>query len=230
MSRTDRLLRLMQSLRRHRRPVTAAALAEELGVSVRSIYRDIDALRERGAVVPGEAGIGYVLKTGYLLPPLMFSEDEIEAIVLGLRLATVHGDAVLGGVALDVVAKLRAVLPKDIGRVMDETALFVGAPQRPLTYAIDLARVRGTVRGERKATIVYVDAKEDRSTRTIWPIALAFLDQVRLVVAWCETRDDFRSFRADRVLVWEEGDRAPRRRAELIKAWRARAGILPPAF
>ena len=174
MSRTDRLLRLMQSLRRHRRPVTAARLAEELGVSIRSIYRDIDALRERGAVLGGQAGVGYVLRPGFLLPPLMFSEEEIEALVLGLRLANAHGDAALGRAAVDVVAKLRAVLPSEVGRLLEQTALFAAPPLEPLVCAVDLAEVRQTIRTERKATIGYVDVRAERSRRTIWPVALAF--------------------------------------------------------
>jgi predicted DNA-binding transcriptional regulator YafY len=230
MSRTDRLLRLMQSLRRHRRPVTAIALAEELEVSVRSIYRDVEALRERGAVVQGEAGVGYVLKPGYLLPPLMFSEEEIEALVLGLRLAAVHGDATLARAAFDVVAKLRSVLPTDIGRLLDETTLLAGPTREQLAHAVDLSIMRQTIRRERTATIGYVDAKADRSNRIIWPVALAFFEQTRIVVAWCEARSDFRSFRTDRIETWEEGGRAPRRRAELLQTWREREGYSPPMF
>jgi predicted DNA-binding transcriptional regulator YafY len=232
MSRAARLLRLMQELRRHRAPVAAHDLAETLGVSVRSLYRDVATLREQGAAIEGEAGMGYVLLPGFVLPPLMFGEDELEAIVLGLRLAEVHGDDVLGDAAIDVLAKLRAVLPRALRDLVDSTALLaapiVETRDAP-TCALDLARVRKTIRAQRKVRIAYAD-KDDRATeRTIWPIALAFFERVRVVVSWCELRDDFRSFRADRIAGWiDTREPIPRPRAALLRAWREREGIAEP--
>jgi predicted DNA-binding transcriptional regulator YafY len=230
MSRASRLLQLLQALRRNRRPVTATALADELGVSRRSVYRDIETLRAQGALVQGEAGVGYVLRPGYLLPPLMFTEEEIEAIVLGLRLTAEHGDAELGRAAADAVGKLRAALPREVGRFLDDTALVAGPAREQAREAVDLALIRGTIRRERVASITYVDAKGEATARRVWPFGLAFFEHARVVLAWCELRQDYRSFRADRVRSWSEGERAPRRRAEMLAAWRAREGIAPPAF
>jgi predicted DNA-binding transcriptional regulator YafY len=206
--------------------VRAEALAAELGVSVRSIYRDVQTLRSQGASIEGEAGVGYLLRPGFVLPPLMFSDEEIEAVVLGLRLAAEHGDDGLGRAAADVIAKLRAVLPRELRALVDETALLAGPAQRRPADAIDLREVRRTIREQRKARIDYVDQQGVASTRVVWPVALAFFERARVVVAWCEQRDDFRSFRADRIARWITlAERLPRSRATLLRAWREREGI-----
>ncbi|WP_437676537.1 helix-turn-helix transcriptional regulator [Sorangium sp. So ce131] len=226
MSRANRLLRLVQLLRRHRRPVSAASLADELGVSVRSVYRDINALREQGASIEGAAGAGYQLRPGFLLPPLMFTDEELEAIVLGLRLTAEHGDEALGRAAAEVVAKLRAVLPRDLKTLVDETALLAGPSQRRPPEQVDLAEVRRCVREQRKARIVYADGRGAASERVVWPIAIGFFERARVVVAWCEARADFRSFRADRIARWTtSADRIGRPRAVLLTEWRAREAI-----
>lgn len=229
MSRARRLLQLVQLLRRHRRPVTAEALAESLEISVRSLYRDVATLRAQGARIEGEAGVGYVLRPGFLLPPLMFDEGELEALVLGLRLAEEHGDATLAGHAIDALAKLRAVLPDDARDLVDGTGLLAGpAGERP-KEAIDLGEVRRAIRAQEKARIRYGDAQGRESERTIWPLALAFFARVRLVVAWCEARGDFRSFRVDRVTRWTTtGAPMPRPRAALLREWHAREAIPEP--
>jgi predicted DNA-binding transcriptional regulator YafY len=149
MSRADRLLRLVQLLRRYRQPVSAQALAEQLEVSIRSVYRDVQTLRAEGATIEGEPGVGYVLRPGFLLPPLMFTDDELEALVLGLRLTVEHADDGLGRAAADVVAKLRAVLPKDLRTVVDETALLAGPALARPTQGAHRLRQRG--RGEQRA-------------------------------------------------------------------------------
>jgi predicted DNA-binding transcriptional regulator YafY len=226
VSRADRLLQLVQILRRYRQPVSAEALAAELGVSVRSIYRDVQTLRGQGASIEGEAGVGYLLRPGFLLPPLMFSDEEIEAIVLGLRLAMEHGDDALGRAAVDTISKIRAVLPKELRALVDETALLAGPAQRRPPDAIDLRDVRRTIRDQRKASIDYADQRGTGSRRTIWPIALAFFERARVVVAWCEQRRDFRSFRADRISRWATlPERLPRSRSALLREWREREGI-----
>ncbi|KYF77158.1 DNA-binding protein [Sorangium cellulosum] len=226
MSRANRLLRLVQLLRRHRRPVSAASLADELGVSVRSVYRDIDALREQGASIEGAAGVGYQLRPGFLLPPLMFTDEELEAVILGLRLTAEHGDEALGRAAGEVVAKLRAVLPRDLKTLVDETALLAGPSLQRQPEQIDLAEVRRCIREQRKARIAYADRRGAASERVVWPIALGFFERARVVVAWCEERADFRSFRADRIARWTtSGDRFGRPRAALLAEWRAREAI-----
>jgi predicted DNA-binding transcriptional regulator YafY len=226
MSRADRLLRLVQLLRRYRAPVSAAVLAEELDVSARSIYRDVDTLRAQGAGIEGEAGVGYVLKPGFLLPPLMFSDEELEAILLGLRLTAEHGDSALERAAVDVVAKLRAVLPKDLHALASGTGLLAGPARHRPREAIDLAEVRRALRLERRARLEYTDQRGVASSRVVWPVALGFFERARVVVGWCEKREDFRSFRADRIVRWTTlGTGYPKTRASLLRAWRERERI-----
>ena len=172
MARADRLLELLDLLRRHRGPVTGARLAEELGVSLRSLYRDIDALRGRGAEIEGEAGFGYVLKPGFLLPPLMFSREEIEALVLGSRWVAKRGDAALAAAAAKALAKIKSVLPAELRDEADAAGLMVG-PAEALSERIDLGLVREAIRRERKLVIAYEDKRAFASQRTVWPFALA---------------------------------------------------------
>lgn len=226
MPRADRLLQLVQLLRRHRHPVSAAALAEQLSVSIRSVYRDIDALRAQGATIEGAAGVGYVLRPGFLLPPLMFTDEELEAMVLGLRLTAEHGDEALGRAAGEVIAKVRAVLPRDLKALVDETALLAGPSVGRPPERIDMAEVRRAIREQRKAQIAYADKRGHESERVIWPIAVGFFERARVVVAWCEERADFRSFRADRIARWTTSiARFTKPRAALLAAWRAREDI-----
>jgi len=226
MSRADRLLRLVQLLRRYRAPVSAAVLAEELEVSVRSVYRDVQTLRDQGAVIEGEAGVGYLLKPGFLLPPLMFTDEELEAITLGLRLSAEHGDEALGRAAAEVVAKLRAVLPKDLRALLESTGLLAGPARERPAEQVDLSEVRRALRRQRKAEIDYVDQRGAFSTRTIWPLAVGFFERARVVVAWCEQRQDFRSFRTDRIRRWLTlSADLPRARSVLLREWREREKI-----
>ena len=223
MSRARRLLSLVQLLRRYRQPVTAATLASDLGVSVRSIYRDVETLRGEGASIGGSPGLGYLLEPGFLLPPLMFRDEELEALVLGLGLASEHGDDDLARAAKEVMAKIRAVVPRDLRRVVDDATLLVGPRRKPLPIQVDEAAIRRAIREERKARIDYADGTGRTSERVIWPLGLGYFTDVRLVVAWCEARRDFRSFRADRIGTWVTLDaRLPRKRAVLLSEWRAK--------
>ena len=229
MSRTERLLDLVQILRRHRRPVSGRVLADELGISLRTLYRDISTLQGQGAPLEGEAGIGYVLKPGFMLPPLMFSEDEIEALVLGSRWVADRADGRLGAAARDALAKIAAVLPGDLRADLDHMGLLV-APGEPIAdTSIDLGAVRDAIRGEFKLAIDYRDANGVATRRVIWPVALGFFDKLRVVVAWCELRDGFRHFRADRISgMAVMGERYPVRRRVLVRQWRDQEGLLPP--
>ncbi len=222
MSRTQRLLDLLQLLRRHRRAVAGAALAEELGVSLRTIYRDIDVLKRQGAHIEGEAGVGYVLRPGFMLPPLMFSEEEIEALVLGSRWVSERADGVLSEAARNVLAKIGAVLPNDLKDGVEQSGLLIG-PGEPISRGnSELPAIRKAIRSELKLQILYADEQDNRTARTIWPAALAFYDRVRVVVAWCELRQGYRHFRTDRIAALETTtERYPRRRASLFKEWRA---------
>ena len=225
MSRTGRLLELVQALRRRRRPVSGQVLAEELGVSLRTLYRDIASLQAQGADIVGEAGVGYVLLPGFLLPPLMFSEDEIEALVLGSRWVAKRTDDRLGGAARNALAKIAAVLPADLREALDASPLLVG-PGQP--DPIDLTIVREAIRAEHKVSMRYRDAGGSATERIVWPFALGFFDHARVIGAWCELRGDFRSFRIDRVVeLAATPERYPRRRRALLKAWREAEGIAP---
>jgi len=221
MSRSERLLDLIQILRRHRRPVSGRTLADEMGVSIRTLYRDIATLQGQGAPIEGEAGLGYVLKPGFMLPPLMFSDEEIEAIVLGSRWVAKQPDKRLAAAATDALAKIAAVLPADLREDLDATTLLVG-PRSETGEAIDLGVVRQAIRDERKLGFLYHDAGGAASERLVWPFALGFFDKVRVMVAWCEMRQDFRHFRADRMSdLMATEIRYPRRRQAMLKEWRA---------
>lgn len=226
MSRAQRLLDLVQVLRRHRRPVAGAVLAEEVGVSLRTLYRDIDTLRAQGAPIDGEAGIGYVLRPGFMLPPLMFSEEEIEALVLGSRWVSERADGVLGKAARNVLAKIGAVLPGDLKESIDASGLLIG-PGEPIAAGdTELAAIRQAIRSENKVDIGYADEQGRITHRTIWPFVLAFYDRVRVVVAWCELREDYRHFRTDRITTIDvTSARYPRRRAAMYKEWRVERNI-----
>ena len=226
MSRAQRLLDLIQALRGYRRPVSGATLAEALGISLRTVYRDIETLKAQGAHIDGEPGVGYVLRPGFMLPPLMFSEEEIEAIVLGSRWVADRADAALGTAARNALAKIAAVLPQDLKVSLDTSSLLVGPGNAVAAGDAELPTIRLAIRTERKLRIFYVDGRGRNSKRTIWPFALAFFDRVRVVVAWCEIREGFRHFRTDRISKVQFVDkRYPRRRQVLLKDWRATEGI-----
>lgn len=226
MSRTSRLFLLMDALRGHRRPVTAAALAEKLGVSERTIYRDIQTLSELGAPVQGEAGVGYLLKAGTFLPPLMFDTDELEALVLGARWVRRQGDEVLAGAAANALAKIATATPRDLRDTMADTSLWVPLGPNPPDEKTEFLRLaRETIRHERKLRLAYQDERGAASERIVWPIALAFMDGVRLLAAWCELRQAFRHFRLDRIASADAiGERYPSRRHALLADWRRETG------
>lgn len=221
MSRAERLLMLVQALRRRRRPVRGADLAEELGVSLRTLYRDIQALIGQGAPIEGEAGIGYVLKPGFMLPPLMFTEDEIEALVFGVHLAASRADSRLAKAAEDALAKIAAVLPGDLADRMEQTGLIVATAWNSRPDAVDLGLIRTAIRNETRLEFSYVNEKGIATRRTVWPMAVAFFERVRVMTAWCELRRDFRHFRVDRMSeAIDLGSRYPKRRRVLMKEWR----------
>ncbi|SMH47912.1 helix-turn-helix transcriptional regulator [Azospirillum agricola] len=228
MSRAERLLDLVQLLRRHRRPVSGRALANELGVSLRTLYRDIAVLQAQGARIEGEAGVGYVLQPGFLLPPLMFSEEEIEALVLGSRWVAGRTDGRLAAAARNALAKIAAVLPVELRDGLDASTLLIGPGEAAAAGDAELATIRQAIRSERKLVISYRDRDGADSQRVIWPFALGFFDRVRVVVAWCERREAIRHFRTDRIRALTETEtRYPRRRQALYKAWREAENIAP---
>jgi predicted DNA-binding transcriptional regulator YafY len=220
MSRTGRLFQLMDALRGNRRPVTASALAEQMGVSERTIYRDIQALAQLGAPVEGSAGVGYMLRTGFFLPPLMFDADELEALVLGARWVRQQGDPGLSEAANRALAKIATATPRDLRDHMAETSLWV--PMGPAASEPDIfiQPAREAIRRQNKLRLLYRDEKGSPSERIVWPFALAYLHGRRVLAAWCELRDAIRHFRVDRIELAEvKEERYKEPRHALLKQW-----------
>ena len=226
MSRAERLLDLLQLLRRHRQPLSGAVIAADMGISLRTLYRDIATLQSQGARIDGAPGLGYVMKPGFTLPPLMFSADEVEALVLGSRWVVQRGDSRLATDARDALAKIAAVLPDGLRHELDTSALIV-APGEPIAAGdAEVAAIREAIRFERKLDIRYLDGAGQDSSRTLWPFALGYFDRARVVVAWCELRASIRHFRTDRIIgLAALGERYPRRRQALLKEWREKEGV-----
>ena len=222
MARSERLLNLLQRLRRARTAVSGVVLAQELGVSIRTLYRDIASLQSLGAGIDGEPGVGYVLRGGLLLPPLMFTEEEIEALVLGSRWVEKCADPQLASAAGDLLAKVAAVLPASLREDIEASTLRVGPRKLSPKETINPAVLRNAIRTECKLRITYADAKGRNSCRVIWPFALGYFEEARVLVGWCETRRGFRHFRTDRILqIIELGQRYPHRRHVLLREWQS---------
>jgi predicted DNA-binding transcriptional regulator YafY len=227
VSRTQRLLDLVQLLRTHRYAVTAETLARDLGVSVRTVYRDILTLQGQGAPIEGEAGLGYLLRPGFTLPPLMFTVEELEALVLGMAWVARRPDPSLGKAARNLRAKVQAVLPAALARELESTTLLVGGG-RP-SPAIDpglTSELRRAVRDGWKMTVAYSDRDGKATERTIWPFGLGYFEEVLVVLAWCELRQDLRHFRCDRIAGWKVlTDPIPEPRHQLLARWRQQEGV-----
>jgi predicted DNA-binding transcriptional regulator YafY len=198
MRRADRLFEIVQILRRSR-SVKASDIAEELEVSPRTIYRDIRDMMASGVPIDGEAGVGYILRPGFDLPPLMFKEQEIEALLLGARIVQSRADPELATAAADVIAKVREVLPESLRRHIDALALWAPGDHHREPIQIDQAAVRAAIRDQRKIRFCYRDLQERTSERVVRPLVMAFYGPVWLLAAWCECRDGFRVFRLDRM-------------------------------
>lgn len=219
--RSERLLLLMQALRRRRLPVAGQALADELDVSLRSVYRDIDTLRALGLGVDGEAGIGFQLRADTFLPPMSFGDEEIEALVLGLRTLVYGRDETLAASARDAMAKIEAVLSPERREEMIAVGLFAlpSRGDRSAEGAV-LSDMRRALRDERQVRIRYRSRGEDRTDRVIWPVALGYRADRETLVAWCTLRNDYRSFRIDGVEAVELLDaRLPEPRRTLFHRW-----------
>ncbi len=199
MRKASRLFEIIQILRLSRRVVTAAEIAEQLEVTPRSIYRDIAALQAMRVPIEGERGLGYILRPGFDLPPLMFSVEETEAIVLGLALLERTADTGLKQAARRVNAKIAAAVPEPLRQVLQGNALQAWGSIAPAPEGIDLAMVRAAIRDERKLLIDYRDELANATERTVRPLALVYYSATAVIVAWCELRKAIRNFRADRV-------------------------------
>jgi predicted DNA-binding transcriptional regulator YafY len=198
MRRADRLFEIIQHMRR-KPTVKARELSESLEVSERTIYRDVRDLISSGVPIEGEAGVGYVLKAGFDLPPLMFKEQEIEALVLGARIVESWADAELAAAATDAIAKIEAVIPDQLKVYMANTALMAPCAHYMAPISFDLAELRRAVRSRLKIRFRYTDVLRQGSERTVRPLSLAFFGPVWVMAAWCELRTDFRTFRLDRM-------------------------------
>ncbi|MFI4998559.1 MAG: helix-turn-helix transcriptional regulator [Reyranellales bacterium] len=199
MRRSDRLFDIIQRLRSAAKPTTAASLAERLEVTPRTIYRDIATLQARRVPIEGEAGVGYVLRKGFDLPPLMFTVDEVEAIAVGARMVRRLRDPKLQEAADSVFSKVTVVLPDALRQRLVAAPIYVSPGEAAEATGVDLADVRGAIRDSCKLYIAYADEKGRRTNRTIWPIAMAYYVDVTLVGAWCELRADYRNFRVERI-------------------------------
>jgi len=200
MRRSDRLFDIIQRLRTAAKPTTAAALAEGLEVTPRTVYRDIATLQARRVPIEGAAGVGYVLRKGFDLPPLMFTIDEVEAIAVGARLVRRLKDPKLQEAADAVLAKVTVVVPERLRQHIADTPVYVSPGMAADAEGADLAEIRAAIRDSRKLYIGYADEQGRRTNRIIWPIAMAYYVDVTLVGAWCELRADYRNFRVERIL------------------------------
>ncbi len=221
MRRADRLFQIIQILRRSpRRPITADAIARELETSRRTVYRDIADLMGQRVPIRGEAGTGYVLDRGYDLPPLMLTEDEIEVAVLGAQWVAGRADPALARAAQDLVAKIAATVPERLRPHVLEPASRAPPAWNAPVDGLDMSKTRAHIRAGCKITFAYRDESDRESRRIVWPVAIGYFQTVRLLVAWCELRRDFRNFRTDRVVAAEFLDeRYPERPAILRARW-----------
>ncbi len=198
MRRADRLFQLIQILRRASHPVTAARLAEELEVSKRTVYRDIADLAGQRVPVEGEAGSGYTLSADFDMPALMFTSDELEALLLGAELVSRLPDATLANNAQDALTKILSALPDRLARAVTSSAVAVRPDIEP-TQQPDTRLIRVAIRQGKKLRLRYQSVQGEISARVVWPVVLGYDLERCLLIAWCETRSDFRHFRADRI-------------------------------
>ncbi|PTQ74551.1 helix-turn-helix transcriptional regulator [Celeribacter persicus] len=232
MAKSDRLFRLMHLLRSLHPPVTAGDLAQELGVSQRTLYRDIDALRACGARIEGEAGFGYTLTEDYALPPQSLTQIEIEALVLGLSEVRLRGDPALSQAARDALAKITASLPEEKRAQIEHSVGLVHRYLPQKQYVADLSLIRQACWEERALRLFYRDRQGRETRREIWPLAIVYLDEELMLLAHCRLRGAFRQFLVGSILSleWAKGSFRPRRVPMLrdyISELRTRHAIAP---
>ncbi|MBE1293942.1 MAG: WYL domain-containing protein [Rhodobacteraceae bacterium] len=223
MSRTDRLFQLMQALRDLPPPATAQALAQETGVSERTIYRDIDSLRSLGAVIDGEAGFGFTLIEDATLPPLGFVPEEIEALVVGLKEVMEVADPSLANAAKTALTKLKSRLPEAQAHRLKHAVLTAKRFHKPPEITIDAGALRQAAWEERTVAFDYGDAEGRRTTREVDPLSIVFMQNVHCLLAYCHLRADYRAFRLDRMDNLNLSDRSFRpRRIPMLREFKAR--------
>lgn len=219
MRRADRLLEIVQILRRSQQPISAKSLAEELEVSIRTVYRDIASLMARRVPILGEAGVGYVLESGFDMPPLMLTSDEVDAAVLGAKWVISRGEPGLARAAADLLAKIENVIPEALRPDIDEPVTSI-APTSDAFEIIDASSLREAIRSNLKVRLRYRSDEGHVTERTVWPVLLGYRDHGRILAAWCELRSTFRFFRTDRMeTLLPLNDRIPERRGVLRARW-----------
>ena len=215
MRRADRLFQIVQYLRGGRL-VTAMKLAEWLEVSERTIYRDIADLQSTGVPIDGEAGVGYLMRDGYDLPPLMFSRDEIVALVAGARLIRAWGGAAMARAAEEALVKIEAVLPEGERARADQVQIHAIANEMTPEVRDRIDAIERAVDERHRLTLSYLDAEARPTDRVVRPLGLWFWGKVWTLVAWCELRNDFRMFRLDRIADMENGERFRQERGKAL--------------
>ena len=207
MKKAERLLNLLTLLQSRRHAITASAIAERFQISERTVYRDIQALVQTGVPIDGEAGVGYLLRQGAVLPPLTFSENELESLILGVRMVQGWGDDGLGNAADSALEKIRAILPDRLNYLQSISQETLLVPDFLRGQAVRYSQpIREAVNNKKKIQIEYSKEDNTPSTRTIWPLGMIYWGKVWTLVAWCELRDDYRVFRLDRVRKFTQLD------------------------
>jgi predicted DNA-binding transcriptional regulator YafY len=233
MRRADRLFQIVGMLSR-RRFMTAAQIAEELEISTRTVYRDVLDLITSGVPITGEAGVGYQLDPSYRLPPLTFNADEIEALVIGMRMVESWGDQELRRAARGVLAKVDGVVDGEERTRLNQTALFSLAFGAARDASQHLGELRRAINQRRVLTFAYRDERGEPSSRSVRPLGLFFWGRAWTLAAWCELRSDFRNFRTDRIAELKLEARAfepvsPCTLADYVKAMESEHALGPPA-
>ena len=217
MRRGDRLFEIIEILRRAKAPISAQSIGTELGVTKRTVYRDVAALIAQGVPINGEAGVGYILEPGFHMPPLMFTPDEIEAVSLGIMWVKTRGEPELALAAEKLITKLETVAPDKYRTSFLEPTVSV-SPVDPPEEKLGAASIRMAIRRRRKISLVYSDNAGKKTMRVIWPILLGYRDTSRIIVAWCELREGFRYFRTERIAEAEVLDTPIPRRMDLLRS------------
>jgi len=199
MRRADRLFRIVEYLKARRQVVTAVSIAQALEVSTRTIYRDIADLNASGVPIIGEAGVGYMLSRNYVVKPLMFGIEELDALMLGARMVKSWGDKELAQSASQAIDKLTSVLPESLQQEISRTFLFSKTSKAEVKINIDFTSLRRAIRTKNKLHFVYKNAEGNTTARCVRPLCLIFFSPIWLLLTWCEKRNEFRNFRLDRI-------------------------------
>ena len=222
MRRAERLFQIIQILRRSTLPVTGAAIAAELEVSTRTVYRDIADLMAQRVPITGEAGLGYLLASEYDMPPLMLTPVEVEAIVLGAQWVAERGDQLLSPAARDVLAKIATAVPSHLRPFIAQPSTSAEPPLDDVEEVVETASLRDAIRKRLKLRLLYRAENGEQTERTVWPVVLGYSDTKRVLIAWCEMRQSFRHFRTDRMQAADVLDQPiGEGRGRLLQRWEA---------